>query len=58
MDILNKLMTPDEKANAVVNAYNQPPQGESLAYINDAEKKILKNVGMTHMYLVKKAIME
>ena len=45
MDILNKLMTPDEKANAVVNAYNQPPQGESLAYINDAEKKILKNAG-------------
>ena len=45
MDILNKLMTPDEKANAVVNAYNQPPQGESLAYINDAEKKILRNAG-------------
>jgi len=45
MDILNKLMTPDEKANAIVNAYNQPPQGESLAYINESEKKILRNAG-------------
>jgi hypothetical protein len=24
MDILQKLMTPDEKANAIVNLYNQP----------------------------------
>jgi hypothetical protein len=81
MDILQKLFSSeasaDEKAQAVVNSYNQPrltasekyhlaqgnlqgmdpnvymayanptnpPQGESLAYINDAEKKILKNAG-------------
>ena len=77
MDILQKLVTPDEKANAIVNAYNQPrltasekyhlkdgnlkgmdpnaymayanptnpPQGESLAYINESEKKILNNAG-------------
>jgi len=82
MDILQKLFSSpeasaDQKAQAVVNSYNQPrltasekyhlaqgnlqgmdpnaylayanptnpPQGESLAYINDAEKKILKNAG-------------
>ena len=81
MDILQKLFSSEasasEKAQAVVNSYNQPrltasekyhlaqgnlqgmdpnvymayanptnpPQGESLAYINDAEKKILKNAG-------------
>ena len=82
MDILDKLFnsseaSADQKAQAVVNAYNQPkltsseryhlkrgylqgmdpnaylayanptnpPQGESLAYINDAEKKILENAG-------------
>jgi hypothetical protein len=46
MDILQKLMTPDEKANAIVNLYNQPnPPGESLAYINESEKRILNNAG-------------
>jgi len=82
MDILQKLFSSpeasaDQKAQAVVNSYNQPrltasekyhlaqgnlqgmdpnaylayanptnpPQGESLAYINESEKKILKNAG-------------
>jgi len=82
MDILQKLFSSpeasaDQKAQAVVDSYNQPrltasekyhlaqgnlqgmdpneylayanptspPQGESLAYINDAEKKILNNAG-------------
>ena len=48
MDILQKLSDPEayaqSMADQLVAQYNAP-QGESLAYINDAEKKILKNAG-------------
>ncbi len=48
MDILQKLSDPEayaqSMADQLVAQYNAP-QGESLAYINDAEKKILRNAG-------------
>lgn len=48
MDILQRLSNPDayaqSMADQVVAQYNAP-SGESLAYINDAEKKILNNAG-------------